>query len=424
MTKAGVPAELRHPAAELRAGAAAPRSPQRLPWAVIAICGTAIAFDGYDLVVYGATLLSLRAEWGMSAAQAGMLGSLPLLGMLLGSMLAGAAADRWGRRRVFVGAVAWFSVFTVACALAAGPTAFAGLRLLAGLGLGGVLPVAAALTMESAPPGRANLAYVIMQSGYPAGGIAASLLALVQLPAYGWRVMYAVAAAPLLVIVPLAFRCLPSGGAGRGESEAGGAASVRKLLSGGLRRHTLVFWGMSLASLLFVYGMNTWLPSLMVAAGHTLSSGLGFLAAFNAGAILGGLCGGWAADRWGSRRVVAVSFLCGAAAVGVLAGVADEGVMLSAVALAGYGAVGTQTLINGWVTRFYPDRVRATGIGWSLGIGRFGGIAGPFAVGVIEQASGTAAAAFALFAAVALGGAALSFLARPARGDRHRVGNK
>jgi AAHS family benzoate transporter-like MFS transporter len=409
-----------------------------LPWGVIAICGAAIAFDGYDLVIYGATLLSLRQEWGMSAAEAGLLGSLPLAGMLLGSILAGMAADRLGRRRVFVTAVAWFSVFTVACALADGPVVFAGLRLLAGLGLGGVMPVAAALTTQAAPSGRGNLAYVIMQSGYPVGGMGASLLALTQLSVLGWRAMYAVAAVPLLVIVPLALRWLPrtpaahvDTGEGRlaraGQAraavqlpavsgDAGEVGSVRVLFAPLLRRYTLVFWGMSLASLLFVYGMNTWLPSLMVGAGHTISSGLAFLAAFNAGAIVGGVGGGWAADRWGSRRVVASSFGCGAAAVGVLAVVSTESVLLAAVALAGFGAVGTQTLINGWVTRFYPAHVRATGIGWSLGIGRFGGIAGPFAVGVIEQASGATGAAFALFAAVAVGGAVLAGWSGAGRG--------
>jgi AAHS family benzoate transporter-like MFS transporter len=399
---------------------------ERLPWGVIAICGAAIAFDGYDLVIYGATLLSLRQEWGMSAAEAGLLGSLPLLGMLLGSILVGAAADRLGQRRVFVVAVAWFSIFTLACALADGPVVFAALRLLAGLGLGGVMPVAAALTTQAAPSSRGNLAYVIMQSGYPVGGMAASLLAMTQLPTHGWRPMYVVAAIPLLVIVPLAFRYLPKTSAVRGDADEVG--SVRVLFAPLLRRYTLIFWGMSLASLLFVYGMNTWLPSLMVGAGHTISSGLAFLTAFNAGAIVGGVGGGWAADRWGSRRVVASSFLCGAAAVAVLAvastesvlssaGVfSAESVLLLAVALAGFGAVGTQTLINGWVTRFYPAHVRATGIGWSLGIGRLGGIAGPFTVGVIEQTTGTTGAAFTLFATIAVAGALLAGWSRSRRG--------
>lgn len=112
----------------------------RMPYAVMAICGGAIAFDGYDLVVYGATLSSLREEWNLDPATAGLLGSVPLIGMLLGAMLVGSAAARFGRRTMFLATVAFFSALMAITAAASGPELFALLRFFAGLGLGGVMP--------------------------------------------------------------------------------------------------------------------------------------------------------------------------------------------------------------------------------------------------------------------------------------------
>lgn len=405
---------------------AAPPQPSatRLPYVIMAICGGAIAFDGYDLVVYGATLAALRAEWGLDATTAGLLGSAPLVGMLLGALAIGSLAARWGRKTVFLATVAWFSVFMLLCAAAPGPAWFAAFRLLAGLGLGGVMPVAAALTTEFAPAHRRNLSYVIMQSGYPVGGVIASLLALVLVEAGGWRTMYLIGGLPLLLILPVAWRLLPESRehlelrarAGvEGASRRPVLEGIRTLFTAGRGRATVLFWAMSFCSLLFVYGINTWLPSLMLEQGHVLSSALGFLLAFNTGAIVGGILGGAAADRWTPRRVVIISFLAGALAVAAFTLVSAEAALLALAAVAGYGAVGTQTLINGWVTRSYPPEARTTGIGWSLGIGRLGGIIGPSLTGIIVAATGGGTAAFLLFAGVGVLGAALA-TASPRRG--------
>ena len=289
-------------------------------------------------MVYGATLSSLREEWNLDPATAGLLGSVPLIGMLLGAMLVGSAAARFGRRTMFLATVAFFSALMAITAAASGPELFALLRFFAGLGLGGVMPLAAALTTEFAPPGRRNLSYVIMQSGYPVGGVVASVLAMALLPVTDWRIMYLLGALPLILILPFAWRLLPESeeylDARRGGSAAvatrkdrsgdGPASGVRTasedsestpsdarstgrspvlagiaaLFAPGYKSATVLFWTMSFCSLLFVYGINTWLPTLMLDAGYALSSSLRFLLAFNAGAIVGGIAGGWAADRW------------------------------------------------------------------------------------------------------------------------------
>ncbi|AGP29896.1 MFS transporter [Corynebacterium terpenotabidum] len=391
-------------------------APDRLPVGVMAICGAAIAFDGYDIVVYGTTLSKLRDEWGLTSGQAGTIGSAALLGMFLGALLIGTFAARWGRKRTFLGCVAWFSSLMILCAAAPGPEFFAVVRFLAGIGLGGVMPLAAALTTEFSPVRRRAVAYVIMQSGYPVGGVAASLLAKWIVPTFSWHWMYLIAALPLITVLPAAWAWLPESREVRaetaGERRRVTREGLRILFSPAFRITTVLFWAMSFCSLLFVYGANTWLPTLMQDAGRGFSSSLNFLLCFNLGAIVGGIIAGVAADRWGSKTVVTASFLVGAVAVLCFAGAHGTAVLLVLAAFAGYGAVATQTLINGWVTRSYPAEARTTGVGWSLGIGRIGGILGPSVTGWIVSATAGGTAAFLLFAAVGVVGAVVAATVR------------
>ncbi|MCZ9309418.1 MFS transporter [Corynebacterium uberis] len=384
----------------------------RLPGAIIAICGAAIAFDGYDIVVYGTTLSRLRDEWGLDPSTAGLVGSSALAGMLLGAILVGSFASLWGRKRTFLACLIWFSVLMAACAAAGGPVLFAVLRFLAGLGLGGVMPLAAALTTEFAPPGRRAVAYVLMQSGYPIGGVAASLIAMWVIPNLSWHWMYLIGALPLITVVPAAWKWLPDSREDAASNDH--TAGLRIIFAPHLRAMTIAFWAISFCSLLFVYGANTWLPALMEANGHAFRSSLAFLMCFNAGAIIGGIAAGVVADKLGSRIVVTASFIIGAVAICAFAFVGSTAVLLGIAIFAGYGAVATQTLINGWVTRSYPAAARTTGVGWSLGMGRLGAIIGPWVTGVLVASTGASQAPFLLFAATALVGAGLSWILRKA----------
>lgn len=382
-------------------------------WTVGAICGTAVAFDGYDVVVYGATLTSLREEWDLDPSTAGLVGSAALVGMLLGALCVGPFSARFGRRRTFIAAVTWFSILMVGCAASPSASIFAVLRTFAGIGLGAVLPLAASMTVENAPENRRNIAYVVMQTGFPVGGLTAALVSMNVLPQHSWHWMYLFAGLPLVLVVPAAVIFLPESEEEPNTGAARGLDAVRMLFAPGTKLATVLFWAMSFCSLLFVYGANTWLPTLMHDAGSTVTRSLGFLLSFNAGAIFGGFFAGAAADRWGSRPVVAVSFLLGSAGVVAFAFTTAPDVLLALAAVTGYGAVATQTLINGWVTRHYPPQARTTGIGWSLGIGRLGAIAGPAVTGFIVAATGGGQMAFILFACLAALGAVLASQVRP-----------
>lgn len=132
-----------------------------------ALCWVIVVFDGYDLIVYGTVLPHLLREpgWGLTEASAGLLGSLAFAGMLIGAVLAGTFADLFGRRRTVLACTAWFSAFTALCALASGPEVFGAPRLLAGIGLGGLVPSANASSPFSAGAGVAACLLAALRRG-------------------------------------------------------------------------------------------------------------------------------------------------------------------------------------------------------------------------------------------------------------------
>jgi AAHS family benzoate transporter-like MFS transporter len=177
---------------------AGPEGYNRTALGVVAICFASIVFDGYDLIVYGTVVPALLEyrEWDLTAVEAGAIGSYALIGMLFGAMMVGTITDIVGRRKIMLFCISWFSLFMGLCATAPSPELLGLFRFIAGLGLGGVVPTAIALTIEYAPPHRRSFTNALMFSGYSVGGILAALLAIPLLPAFGWRLMFAIGLAP------------------------------------------------------------------------------------------------------------------------------------------------------------------------------------------------------------------------------------
>ncbi len=412
--------------------------------AVVAICCATIIADGYDLIVYGAVVPSLLQyeEWGLTVTEAGTIGSYALIGMLFGALVVGTVTDIVGRRKIMLFCITWFSLAMGLCALAPSPELFGLFRFIAGLGLGGVVPTAIALTIEYAPPQRRNFTNSIMFIGYSVGGILAALLAIVLLPEFGFRTMFFIGLAPLVLIVPLAYKYLPESiefllaNDRREEAEAlarhyqmpivsaeprpmqEDKVSTREnkwkalasLFSRNYVAATALFWAACFMGLLLVYGLNTWLSKIMFDAGYPLGSSLAFLLVLNLGAILGTPLGGAAADRFGSKLVVTVMFLAAAASIFLLSFQLPALALYLLVAVAGIGTIGTTILVNAYTANYYPAGSRATGLGWSLGIGRLGAILGPIFGGLVLASNLGLEWNFYAFAIPALLGALAIFL--------------
>ncbi|MPZ82206.1 MAG: MFS transporter [Actinophytocola sp.] len=383
------------------------RLPGRSPWLVVGLGFAAIVFDGYDLIVYGSAVPALPAEpgWGLTPTDIGAIGSYALLGMLVGAISAGRLTDVLGRRRLFIGCLAWFSLMMLGVALAPNPELLGIFRFLAGLGFGGIAPTAIALVVEVAPAARKNLLNAVMLAGFPVGGVLAAILAVNLLEPYGFRLLFGFGVLPLVTLVPLAMWLLP-------ESPQFQRVRTRAtdLLREGVATSVLLFAVANFCGFLLVFGLNTWLPQLMRLAGYNLGSALGFLLALNIGGVIGGLGGSALADRFGGRWVATILFVVAAVSLGLIA-IPMPGVLgYLVVAVAGAASVGNQIVVYGYVATHYPAGYRATALGLTSGIGRLGAASGPLIGGFLVAAGFGLGMNVGVFAAVSVVGAVASAL--------------
>ncbi|MFD5073977.1 MFS transporter [Streptomyces sp. NPDC058371] len=316
---------------------ARPRHTFRSVFPVLALCWLAVFFDGMDVNIYGAVMPHMLEDsgLGLTTSIAGTIGSWTTFGMLIGALTAGNITDWLGRRPILACSVALFSLGSALCAVAGSATVFSAGRFIAGLGLGGLMPLCLAMVMEFAPPRRAALTTGLLMTSYHAGGMAATALGLTVAPSFGWRWVFWAGVLPAVITVPLLLKLMPespgvllSRGDRKGAdrvadryglprptpvaSPAAGARgrldAVRALFRPESRWATPLLWVASFCGLLLVYGVSTWLPTMMKASGYGMTSSVSFLLVINGGGIVGMLIAGRTADRFGPVRVSAIWF--------------------------------------------------------------------------------------------------------------------
>ncbi len=389
----------------------------RSAWLVVAITWSIVVFDGYDLIVYGTTVPALMHAFNLTPPEAGFMGSLAFLGMVIGATGAGVMADRLGRRRSILLSTTVFSVFTIACGLAADKYTFGLFRVLAGIGLGGLVPSANALTAEFVSRAKRSIVSTIMMSGVPVGGTLAAFIAIPVLRSYDWKWMYFIAAVGLVVILPIVHFLLPESAVWlhahgrtaealqvarqygldlREESEQHGhAENVKPTFTSILRKPyglaSLMFLLSTFAVMFTWYGLATWIPKLMQgdATKYNMGNPLYFLVALNLGAVIGSFVTAWGGVRFGAVRSGVVAALGAAVGLGYLFVVQPHTVapIYTAFVFAGIGTHGTLCLILAAIASHYPPRLRGTGLGFSFGIGRIGAVIAPYAGGYLVTSS-------------------------------------
>ena len=378
----------------------------------VGLCWLAVLFDGLDMFIYGSVLPHMLAEkaLGITPDKAGDLGSYATFGMLVGALTAGTVADRIGRKKLMVACVTLFSLASGLCAMSGSVAVFGLGRTLAGVGLGGLLPTAISMVSDYAPRGRTALTIGMLMTAHHAGGILSAYVALWIVEPFGWRAAFWVCVVPLL-FVPVLARFMPESLsflvakgrteearelAGRFQVELPAAAGKKApadrwnalvdLFRGGEWTQTLLYWLASFGGLLLVYGVATWLPTLMRSEGYELGSALTFVVLFNLGGIVGMLVAGRAADRFGAPRISSIWFALTAAGVFLLSVHMPLAVTFTVVFLTGVFLNSAQTMIYATVSiRSTPDN-RATAVGWTSGMGRFGAVFGPWLGGQLLAA--------------------------------------
>ncbi|WP_431804562.1 MFS transporter [Halobacillus andaensis] len=408
-------------------------------FSIIFWCFFIILMDGYDVVIYGSVVPSLIEEWNISSVTAGAIGSYTAAGTAVGAVLFGLLADKLGRKNVILLCTVLFSLFTALSAFAAGPTMFTVFRVIAGLGLGGVMPNVIALSTEYAPKKIRAAMVSFIFCGYSIGAIAAALFSKSILPSLGWQPIFWIAGLPLLLI-PFIAKSLPESASfllAKGKEEklrellqridpettldesttfekpepAKKGLPLLKLFEKKRAISTIMFWISCFSCFVLIYAMNTWLPKLMIEAGYSLSSSLVFVAMMNVGAIVGTIIFGRLADKWGFKKVMVPLYIIGAVALASIGLTQNLILAYLLIGMIGAASVGVQNISNAFVSQYYPPSMRSTGVGAAMAFGRVGGIFAPTFVGILLTMNMSSQVNFTVIAmAAVLGGVAILFV--------------
>lgn len=410
-----------------------------LQYLVLGLCILLNVFDGYDVVSIAYTAPAIAEAWAVSPENLGIIFSASLAGMTLGAVVLAPFTDTIGRRRMILFALGLDTVGMLGTVFASDVVELVIWRFVTGAGIGAMLASLTALVTEYAPERRRNVLIAILQAGYPVGATGGGFLAAWLIPAFGWQSVFllgGVASAVVLVIMALALpesldflaRKRPPGAMERAnrilarmnlpaiarwpDTDDDTAASHPGVLCSARRRvPTALLWTAFFFSFLTLYFLLSWLPKILVDMEYAQADGLQAGILFNAGAVLGVVGLGWLADQMSLRALIAAFLVIGGGAM------VGFGVVGAQLALLLVGAFVIGLFVDGGfaglyalAARLYPTEIRTTGIGWAIGLGRMGGIAGPY-LGGLAFAAGWSLLAIMLAFAVPLVLAAIAVMA-------------
>jgi AAHS family 4-hydroxybenzoate transporter-like MFS transporter len=375
---------------------------------IMVLIGGVVVMDGFDVQAIGFVAPALTQDWHIDPAALGPVFGAGLLGMLFGSMILSMLADRVGRRPVLVGATTFFSLCMLATAAVDSVQQLAFLRFLTGLGIGGVMANAVALASEYSPQRQRASLLLWISCGFTGGAIAGGLISATMIPWAGWRSVFVVGGILPLAIAAVMYwrlpesllflslqkkdhdklgqllrRIAPDADLGRdlhvaSPEELRGRGSLMKLFRDGRALMTVLLWLVSFANLLNLFFLANWLPLLSTRMGFSSSTAVLMGTTLQLGGFIGAIFMGPLIDRLGYYRVLAPVFFMAWFAV---AAIGQPGFSLALLYLvifvAGVCIVGAQPAVNALASTLYPTEVRATGVGWCLGVGRAGAIVGP-----------------------------------------------
>ncbi|MFW1852583.1 MFS transporter [Acinetobacter guillouiae] len=379
-------------------------------WMIAIICFLIVFVDGIDTAAMGFIAPALAQDWGIDRSQLGPVMSAALGGMIIGALVSGPTADRFGRKIVLTISMLIFGGFTLASAYAPNLDSLVVLRFLTGIGLGAAMPNATTLFSEYCPNRVRSLLVTCMFCGYNLGMATGGFVSSWLIPTFGWHSLFLLGGISPLILMLLVIVLLP-------ESyrflivKGRDAAKVRKILShiapekvqladsfyipeeqsavaqkknvfGMLfsqkfAKGTVLLWSTYFMGLVVIYLLTSWLPTLMRETGATMERAAFIGGLFQFGGVLSALFIGWAMDRFNPNRIIsAFYFIAGLFAVAVGQSLSNPTLLAILVLCAGVAINGAQSAMPALSARFYPTQCRATGVAWMTGIGRFGAVFG------------------------------------------------
>jgi AAHS family 3-hydroxyphenylpropionic acid transporter len=355
--------------------------------------------EGFDIQAMGISMPRIVAEIAVPPDLKGILFAINNVGMVLGALVGGWVADRVGRKPVLVGAVLIFGLFTLATAASHGYITLMAARFIAGLGFGAALPNMMAIASESSPAERRAFTATLVFCGLPLGGGTVALLDMLLPSGLGWRTLFVVGGTlPMIVAPALQWVLSETLGATQRAAPDKRVPTWQALFSGGRAAPTLLLWLAFLPTLLILYLLLNWLPSLAKARGFGTSEAS---VAFNYASAPGALVLGWLVDRYGARWPLVLSFL-GLIGSLVALGASDNlSNFVSSAGVAGFFLLGANYALYGVAPGYYPTIMRGTGSGASVAVGRVGSIIGPLLAGFMLAGGSSASNVLQFMAPVA-----------------------
>jgi AAHS family 3-hydroxyphenylpropionic acid transporter len=385
---------------------------------VLVLCFLGVLCEGLDIQSMGLAAPHLAPALGLTRDQLGPLFSASIVGLLIGAVICGRLADRFGRKRVLVVCLVVFGVFSLATAAVRAFDALLLVRLITGLGLGGALPNLVALAAEAVTPQHRAGLVTRITCGLPFGGAVAGVVAA----NLDWREIFYVGGITPLLLAPLVAFILPESQAFIEARHVQPArAQPRHDFAGALfgdarARATLLLWTASFASLLSLYILLNWLPTLMGDIGLAKSGASLVSLLFNLGAAAGVLILAELLDRARPQPTVGIWYLGLALSVVALAMVKSGFLAAAAAGFAvGFFVSSVPLPLYGLAPCYYPVSIRGTGVGASVAVGRLGAIVGPLlAAGLLGMGVGASGVLLALLPMEAVAGAAtMALVVRP-----------
>lgn len=398
---------------------------------LLILTGFGWMFDAMDTGLISFVLPVLAKEWNLTTSQMGMIGSVGLIGMAFGAVIAGSIADKIGRKAVFSLTLLLYSIATGLCALSWNFESLLVFRFFVGFGLGGELPVAATLVSEYAPTKVRGRFIVLLESFWGVGWIVAACIAYWFIPLYGWHWAFIIGAMPALYVfvirigMPESVRYLLSKGrteeaeaiVAKLEERAGIKAahheiedetkvleavkpSLAAIWSGRFARRTAMLWIAWFGIVFTYYGIFTWLPSLVYNQGFTFIKTFEYVFIMTLAQLPGYFAAAWLVEVIGRKYTLSLFLLM----TGVASWFFGQSTTVNAIVTWGcvmsFFNLGAWGVIYTYTPELYPTSIRAFGSGWAAGIGRMGGMLAPAMVGVILERGMKMEAVFYMFTVV------------------------
>ena len=400
---------------------------------VVGMCMFFNMLDGFDITAMAVVASAVSIELQLTADKLGWIFSFALAGMMCGAMFLAPVSDIIGRRKLIILAMAIIGVSILFTATATTLIEFIVLRFISGLGAGAMLASQAALSAEYSSDKYRAFSVAAVTSGYPLGAMMTSVVAGVIVPEYGWRSMFWFGGVLTLGMIVVAWALIPESlkylfdrrpahvldrvnailknlkkdtltempevVTSKHELEAGFFRNMLRLLAKEQRRTTLILWTAFFLCFSSLYFLMSWIPKLVEDSGFDATVGRDAFFMFNLGGVIGIFLMGWASTKFKLTDLICWMLLAASVIMVIFATVPDQLILLLLLTLLiGVLQQGGFVGLYGAAAKAYPTNIRSTGIGWSIGLGRSGAVAGPAVAGYLIAAGLDMSANYYIFA--------------------------